>query len=141
MLATEIVASGLRLAIAVVGKTGTGRNETTDDDVLLEATQFVPFAHDRGFGQHSSGFLEGRRGDERIRRQGRLGDAEQNVVVLCRQLAFGQTLSFSSSTSERSTCSSRMKRLSPASVMTTRRSIWRTITSMCLSLIFTPCRR
>jgi hypothetical protein len=27
------------------------------------------------------------------------------------------------------------------SVISTLRSIWRTITSMCLSLIFTPCRR
>ena len=49
--------------------------------------------------------------------------------------------SFSSSNSERSTCSSRMKRVSPGSVITTRRSIWRTITSMCLSLILTPCSR
>jgi hypothetical protein len=31
--------------------------------------------------------------------------------------------------------------VSPASVISTFCSIWRTITSMCLSLIFTPCRR
>jgi hypothetical protein len=30
---------------------------------------------------------------------------------------------------------------SPAPVISTLRSIWRMITSMCLSLIFTPCRR
>ena len=30
---------------------------------------------------------------------------------------------------------------SPMIVISTLRSIWRTITSMCLSLIFTPCRR
>jgi hypothetical protein len=35
----------------------------------------------------------------------------------------------------------RRKRVSPALVTRTLRSIWRTMTSMCLSLIFTPCRR
>ncbi len=50
-------------------------------------------------------------------------------------------LSFSSSSSERSTCSPGMNGASPASTICTRRNICRTITSMCLSLIFTPCSR
>ena len=40
-----------------------------------------------------------------------------------------------------STCSSDRKPVSPTSITRTRRSIWRTTSSMCLSLILTPCRR
>ena len=50
-------------------------------------------------------------------------------------------LSVASRSSLRSTCSPTMKLVPPGAVTTTRRSIWRTITSMCLSLIFTPCSR
>ncbi|CPH89284.1 Uncharacterised protein [Bordetella pertussis] len=57
------------------------------------------------------------------------------------RLSSATTRSFSLSSSERSTCSPGMNSVSPGSTMFTRRSIWRTITSMCLSLIFTPCRR
>src|SRR5512132_4318129 len=46
-------------------------------------------------------------------------------------------LSFASSNSRRSTCSPTRKVVSPASEISTFWSIWRTITSMCLSLIFT----
>jgi hypothetical protein len=51
------------------------------------------------------------------------------------------TFSFSSSNTHFSTCSSTRKLVSPTSVTRTRRSICRTITSMCLSLIFTPWSR
>ena len=46
-----------------------------------------------------------------------------------------------SSNSSRSTCSPTRKVVSPGSVISTFCSIWRTITSMCLSLIFTPWSR
>ncbi len=46
-----------------------------------------------------------------------------------------------SSTRARSICSPRNSFESPGSVISTFCSIWRTITSMCLSLIFTPCSR
>ena len=49
--------------------------------------------------------------------------------------------SLASSTRERSICSPRRNAVSPVSTISTLRSIWRMITSMCLSLIFTPCRR
>jgi len=49
--------------------------------------------------------------------------------------------SFSSSKSHFSTCSSTRNSVSPTSETRTRRSIWRTMTSMCLSLIFTPWSR
>ena len=42
---------------------------------------------------------------------------------------------------KRSTTSSIRKALSPTSSTFTQRIIWREITSMCLSLMLTPCRR
>src|SRR5690606_12048077 len=47
------------LAFAVVGQAGTGRNQTTDHHVLLQAAQVVALAGHGGFGQHARGFLEG----------------------------------------------------------------------------------
>ena len=78
----------LDLAGLVVSHAGTGRDQTTDDDVLLQATELIALAHDRRFGQHPGGFLEGRRRDERVGRQRGLGDAQQHVDIGCRQLAF-----------------------------------------------------
>ena len=49
--------------------------------------------------------------------------------------------SFSSKTRARSICSPLRNLVSPGSEISTLRSIWRMMTSMCLSLIFTPCRR
>ena len=48
-----------------------------DDDVLLEPKQIVLRATNRRVRQNSRGLLERRRRDERLRRQARLGDAEQ----------------------------------------------------------------
>ena len=50
-------------------------------------------------------------------------------------------LSFSSEKTNLSTSSPTTNSVSPTSSMRTRRSIWRTMISMCLSLIVTPCRR
>ena len=50
-------------------------------------------------------------------------------------------LAFASSNSSRSICSPARKVVSPGSTISTFCSICRTITSMCLSLIFTPCSR
>ena len=47
------------------------------------------------------------------------------------------TRSFSSSNRKRSTCSSIRKSVSPTSSIFTLRIIWRTMTSMCLSLMAT----
>src|SRR6266567_952551 len=49
--------------------------------------------------------------------------------------------SLTSSSSMRSICSPWISSVSPDSSISTFCSIWRTITSMCLSLILTPCRR
>ena len=51
------------------------------------------------------------------------------------------TLSFSSRNLNLSTFSSGRNSVSPMSSTFTQRIIWRTMTSRCLSLMFTPCRR
>ncbi len=51
------------------------------------------------------------------------------------------TRSFSSWKRNLSTCSSMRNSVSPTSSIFTQRSICRTITSMCLSLMLTPCSR
>src|SRR5687768_5462451 len=57
--------------------TGSGRNEVTDDDVLLEAHELVPRTANRGVGQNTRRLLEARRRDERLRRETGLGDSEK----------------------------------------------------------------
>src|SRR5438552_4089465 len=57
------------------------RDEMADDDVLLEPQQVVPRAADRRVGQHPRGLLELRRRDERLCRQARLGDPQEQRLV------------------------------------------------------------
>ena len=66
-----------------------GRDEPAHDDVLLEAAQVVDLAADRGLGEHLGGLLERRRRDEALRRERRLGDAEQQRLALGRLGALG----------------------------------------------------
>src|ERR1700680_581490 len=54
-----------------------GRDEVTDDDILLESEQLVPRATNRGVGKNSRRLLEARRRNERLRRETGLGDSEQ----------------------------------------------------------------
>src|SRR5690606_25012824 len=79
-----LVATGL-----VISHTRTGRNQTADNDVLLQTTQLVALAHDGSLGEHAGGFLEGSRRDEGVGRQRSLGDAQQHVLVRGRNTAFG----------------------------------------------------
>src|SRR6185503_2154342 len=58
------------------------RDQLPDDDVLLQAGQAVDLALERGVGQHLGGLLEGGRRQERVRRQRRLGDAEDDLLEL-----------------------------------------------------------
>ena len=80
----------LHLAGFVVSKARTGRNQAADDDVFLQAAQFVTLAHDGRLSQHARGFLEGRGGDEAVGRQRRLGDTQQQVGVGSRDFSLGQ---------------------------------------------------
>ena len=63
--------------VAVDGHAGTGGDEAADDDVFLEAAQVVDAAGDGRFGEDARGLLERRRGDERVGRERRFGDAEE----------------------------------------------------------------
>src|SRR5450755_4440754 len=75
---------------ALVGaETGTGRDEPTHDDVLLEAAQVVDLAADRGLGEHLGGFLERRGRDEALRRERRLGDPEEQRLAVAGLAALG----------------------------------------------------
>src|SRR5271157_827481 len=63
--------------VAVVLHAGSRRNETAHDDVLLQTAQVVDGALDRGFREHAGSLLERCRRDERIGRERRFGNAEQ----------------------------------------------------------------
>src|SRR5437763_964300 len=65
-----------------------GRDEVTDDDVLLEPKQLVARAADSSVGQNSRRLLEARRRDERLRRQTGLRDSEKEGLRDCRDLLF-----------------------------------------------------
>src|SRR5690606_34101407 len=67
----------LDLDLGVPGKTGTGRDELTDDDVLLEAEERVATTAHRGLGEHARRLLEGGGRQPRVRRERRLRDAHQ----------------------------------------------------------------
>src|SRR5262249_16760334 len=68
---------GPELHVHVPVDAGASRDQVPDDDVLLQPLQVVARAADGGVGQHPRGFLERGRGDERLRGQRGLGDAEQ----------------------------------------------------------------
>ena len=132
----------LDLARLVEGHAGAGGDQAADDDVFLQAAQLVALAHDGRLGQHARRLLEGGRGDERVGRQAGLGDAQQHVGVRRGQLALGaQPRRWCRAAPNARPARRRCSCCRPGSTICTRRSIWRTITSMCLSLIFTPCRR
>src|SRR6266702_4805154 len=121
----------------VVAEARTGRDEPADDHVLLQTAQVVGFAGDRRLGEHARRLLERRRRDEAVGRERRLRDTEEHGLGRGRPI----TRSFSSWNTNLSTSSPTTNSVSPTSSMRTRRSIWRTMISMCLSLIVTPCRR
>src|SRR5689334_1268310 len=55
----------------------TSRDEVTDDDVLLESEQLVSRAADCSVGENARRLLEACRRDERLSRETRLGDTEE----------------------------------------------------------------
>src|SRR5581483_11659604 len=65
---------------AVRWQSGSGGNEPSDDDVLLEADQFVLLAAHGRFGQHAGRLLERGRREEAFGRQRGFGDAQQHPV-------------------------------------------------------------
>ena len=69
---------------------GAGRDELTDDDVLLEPHELVALAVQGSLGQHSGGLLEGRRREPRLGRQRRLSDAHQFRTSRGRLTALGE---------------------------------------------------
>src|ERR1044072_5437682 len=78
---------GLDRERAVVLQAGRGGGQLADDDVLLEANEFVPFALECRIGEHLGGLLEGGRGKERLGRQRGLGDPEDDLLAFGRGTA------------------------------------------------------
>src|SRR3989338_8447719 len=60
-----------------------GGDEAADDDVLLEALEAVHLARDCGIDEHLRGLLERRGGEEALRGERDLRDAEEQFVGLC----------------------------------------------------------
>src|SRR5437667_13283 len=73
--------------LSVVATARARRDQAAHDHVLLETAQVVDATVDRRLGQHLGGLLERRRRDERLGRQRRLRDAEQERVALGRLAA------------------------------------------------------
>src|ERR1700729_2639672 len=61
----------------MICKPGSCRDETSNDDVFLQAAQVVLQAPYRRLGEHAGGLLERCRRNEGFRRQRRLGDTKQ----------------------------------------------------------------
>src|SRR5712692_1156344 len=76
--------------LLVVVQPGPGRDERADDHVLLEPSQAVYLAADRGFSEHAGGLLEGRRRQPRGGVQRRLDQAEQHGLGGCGLAALRQ---------------------------------------------------
>src|SRR5690606_41358282 len=81
--------SGLNPDVPVLRHTGTGRDELTDDDVLLETEQRVALTVNGVLGEHPGGLLEGGRGEPRFCGQRRLRDAEEDGTSRSGLAAFG----------------------------------------------------
>src|SRR6266436_6024986 len=78
-----------QLNAAVVLKARTGGDEAAHDDVFLEASEIVHLAGDGRFREDAGGLLEARGGDERIGRERRLGDTEEERTARCGAAAIG----------------------------------------------------
>src|SRR6266699_124408 len=131
----------LDLDVVVPIDAGPRRDEVADDDVLLEPQQVIPRAADRRVGQYARGLLE---------RSAQMNDCVVRLALVIPRSSgslvgglppFFTTRSFASEKVCLSTFSPSRNSVAPGSTIFTFCSIWRTITPMCLSLIFTPCSR
>lgn len=132
---------GLHRDVAVAVDTGTGRDQLADDHVFLQTVELIAAAVDRRIGQHASGLLERRRRQPRVGGQRRLRDAHQHRTAGRGLTALGHHSAVLCLELRAVDQRARQNSVEPESMMVTRRSIWRTITSMCLSWIDTPWAR
>src|SRR5699024_1574229 len=94
----ECSSAGEHVRLSVVGRfhgnigiaiqAGTGWNELTDDDVLLQTKQWVSSAFHCGLREDASGFLEGCGREPRVRSQRGLGNTHELVTTACWAFAF-----------------------------------------------------
>ena len=85
---------------------GAGRDEPSDDHILLQPIESIDLAVESGFGKNAGCFLEGCSRNERPRLQACLRDAEQHGYGGCWTSAcYFRSAAFTSSNSSLSTCS------------------------------------
>ena len=97
---------------------------------------------DRRFGEHPCGLLERRGRQPRVGGERGLGDAHELGATLGGLLALLDELAVELRvTAAVDLLAGQERRVTRLGDPRTRRSIWRTITSMCLSWIGTPCSR
>ena len=68
----------LRVEVAQGSDAGSGRNQLSDHNILLQADKIVHLALDGGIGKDACRFLEGSGGEEGFGIERSLGDAEDN---------------------------------------------------------------
>jgi hypothetical protein len=126
---------------ALVGReAGAGRDQVTEDDVLLEADEVVPRpASAASVSTLVVSWKEAAEMNEST--AGRLGDAQEQRRGLGGLLLLLMSSLFSSGSGTCPPPRPAGTSLSPGSSMCTLRIIWATMISMCLSSIVTPCAR
>ena len=72
---------GIQLHVSVALHAGAGRDQLTDQHVLLQAAQMVGLSADRRLGQDLGGLLEGCCGQEGVGRQRGLCDSEDDLLA------------------------------------------------------------
>src|SRR6266404_725076 len=72
-----------QLNAAVVLEARSSGNETAPDDVFFQAAEVIHLAGNRRFRKDAGGLLEAGGGDERVRRERRLGDTKEQRAARC----------------------------------------------------------
>src|SRR5689334_21961726 len=83
---------GLDLDVPVAGQARAGRDELSEDDVLLEAEQRVGLGLHGGLREHAGRLLEGRGRQPRLGRERGLGDAHELGTTGSRTATLGHDL-------------------------------------------------
>src|ERR1700732_529612 len=78
---------GEELDIAIAFEAGARGNQPAHDDIFLQAAQVIDLSGNCRLGEDAGSLLEARGGDERIRRERSLGDAQEQRAPGCRPAA------------------------------------------------------
>ena len=125
---------------AVLPQAGGRRDELADDHVLLEPEEAVDLALDRGVGEHLRRLLEGGGREERLGRERGLGDPEDERLERSLLASLRRPGTVVGALEHDLVDELARQQLGEPGVSTrTFFIIWRTMSSMCLSWMSTPC--